>query len=877
MAQSGLFDDDFYRDSHALPAWGQEAPALHYLLVGGPRGYDPHPLFFGEHYLAAQPDARAWRAPLLHFLLYGRRYGASGLAMFDAAAYRLANSGRELAARRPYEDLLRRPWREELDKPLLQVPLLHRWSRGHGVPSQAKALDRTLADASGDHAALEARALGDGEAIVRQMAATLPGPAALLGAWLTRAPEVLESTWPVATAKANARAEGAPRNRVVALLEAELERFLAGDQRLRFPAVERPRVTVLLVLFNQAALTLGCLRALLAQADPPPYELVVVDNASSDQTAALLDRLDGVTVLRQSRNLHYLAGVNSALESLHGEQLLLLNNDAFIAPDALRRASDLLRLDQSIGAVGGRLLFADGRLQEAGNFLLQDGCTKGYGHGWPGNVPQVLFQRDVDYVSGALLLVRGEFFRQRGGFSSAYRGAYFEDVDLCEAIWRSGQRVVYDPRVVALHLESASSPDMTDAIKLMQANQAVFVRKYPDRLAASLPAKDPGVWRLRHRGGTSRRRVLFLDDRIPLARYGSGFPRARAMLEALVRQGNAVTLVPASYHGERWEEVWEELPAGVELLPHLPGTQVWSRLIEALREDDAVIISRPHNLALHCPVLRLARERGWPARVIFDAEAIYARREILQATVQGRPLPPREARRRVWVEGQLAQNADVVLTVSEQEARDLRRCGGRPTLVLPHSILPAPGAAGFAERRGLLFVGATHELDTPNGDALRWLAERIWPRMAAWLAPQGLSVVGQLPPSLRALLERQGLQCLGSQASLAPIYDSARIFVAPTRFAAGVPLKILEAAAAGLPVVASRLLGEQLGWRDGREILLADVEDPAAFAAACQRLYKDSALWNRLRAGALERLRQDCDPAHCAAILEQAMTLPLKG
>jgi glycosyltransferase involved in cell wall biosynthesis len=109
---------------------------------------------------------------------------------------------------------------------------------------------------------------------------------------------------------------------------------------------------------------------------------------------------------------------------------------------------------------------------------------------------------------------------------------------------------------------------------------------------------------------------------------------------------------------------------------------------------------------------------------------------------------------------------------------------------------------------------------------------------------------------------------------LAPVYGSARIFVAPTRFAAGVPLKILEAAAAGLPVVASHLLGRQLGWRDGHEILLADPADPAGFARACRRLYQDAALWQRIRDNALARVARDCDRTRFREALERALRRP---
>ena len=100
-----------------------------------------------------------------------------------------------------------------------------------------------------------------------------------------------------------------------------------------------------------------------------------------------------------------------------------------------------------------------------------------------------------------------------------------------------------------------------------------------------------------------------------------------------------------------------------------------------------------------------------------------------------------------------------------------------------------------------------------------------------------------------------------------------RIFVAPTRFAAGIPLKLCEAAAQGIPIVATRLLAEQLGWTDGIELLAAD--SAQGFADQCKRLYRDGELWERLRVGTLERIKSDYSlrrfSENLARILEETL------
>ena len=112
-------------------------------------------------------------------------------------------------------------------------------------------------------------------------------------------------------------------------------------------------------------------------------------------------------------------------------------------------------------------------------------------------------------------------------------------------------------------------------------------------------------------------------------------------------------------------------------------------------------------------------------------------------------------------------------------------------------------------------------------------------------------------PSVSGLND-SSLTMLGQVKDLSPVYNTSRVFIAPIRFAAGIPLKIHEAAAHGVPVVFTPLLAEQLGWRDEEDLLVAG--DTGGFAAQCARLYQDEALWTRLRMNALDRVRDDCDP-----------------
>jgi glycosyltransferase involved in cell wall biosynthesis len=220
--------------------------------------------------------------------------------------------------------------------------------------------------------------------------------------------------------------------------------------------------------------------------------------------------------------------------------------------------------------------------------------------------------------------------------------------------------------------------------------------------------------------------------------------------------------------------------------------------------------------------------------------------------------------------------ARVVLAVSTAEAAHFRGAGCSDVRVLGNSLVAAPAAAGFAARSGFLFVGRLEEADSPNADSIHWFVLEIMPRLDQLIgADYGFDVVGRCAAALRDALQSERVRFHGRVMDTAPFYACARAFVAPNRYAAGIPHKVHEAAASGLPVVATRLLAGQLGWTDAAELLEADTADE--FAGACSRLYLEPALslWAGLREGALAQVARDCDPLVFSAVLADALDDPL--
>lgn len=659
--------------------------------------------------------------------------------------------------------------------------------------------------------------------------------------------------FPAASPEA-AAAPALDKETVRAQAEAELEAFLRTPLRLRLPQSDRPRVSVLLVLFNQAGLTHGCLQSLAAEHDVE-FETLIVDNASSDRTSALLDRVEGATLIRNADNEGFLLAVNRAAQAARGDYLLLLNNDAVLLPGSLRAAVDRLDHTPDAGAVGGPILLWDGRLQEAGSIIWNDGSCLGYGRGDDPEAPAYGFVRDVDYCSGAFLMVRRDVFEALGGLDTDYVPAYYEETDLCVRLWERGQRVVYDPAVRIRHFEFASAGKRSDkAIELQTRNRAKFLAKHPDFLGRQ-PAPSAGaILAARQRLAPGEQRILFIDDRVPRRDLGSGFPRARDFLLALVDQGHFVTHYPLQFPHE---SARDGLPETVEIM-HGRGIDGFEDFFrERQGYYDTIVVSRPHNMVAFNRIATEHREWLGSASIVYDAEALFSLRDIARAELEGKRLSPAKCEQMIEDELRISRTADRVVAVSEAEAVQYRNHGHTRVHVLGHVHSVHRDVPGFDARNGYLFVGAVHNAESPNGDSLVWFLREIWPLLRAQGADR-LDVVGlcESDEVQRLAAASQGVTLHGRVAAVEPFYDRSRVFIVPTRFAAGIPHKAHEAAAHGVPMVVTSLIARQLGWHDGAETEVADRADD--FAARCHALHEDSQRWQARQSAAFAAIERDC-------------------
>ena len=597
---------------------------------------------------------------------------------------------------------------------------------------------------------------------------------------------------------------------------------LHGRRPLDFTPAGVPVLSVIMVLHNQFALTMRSLASLRSNF-AGAIELILVDSGSTDETRHVARYVRGARLTRLDVNVGFVRACNAGLQGATAPLALFLNTDVDLAAGAIEAAVARMA-DETGGAGGAKIVRAHGRLQEAGSIVWRDGATEGYLRDASPLAPEANFVRDVDFCSGAFLMVRASALARLDGFDDDYAPAYFEDADLCLRIAGLGLRVVYDPSVVVQHLEYGSADGHVDTQSRMLEKRAVFAAKHP--ALRDRPEMSDAARIFARRAGPRRTRVLMIEDSIPLRGLGSGFVRSNDILRAMASLGAEVTVFPANPNAFDLAAVYADLPDTVEAMHDRSVDGLASFLAARRGFYDVVWVARTHNLDKAAEALGAwAAEHAVRPRIVLDTEAVAATRSAVRASLRGEPFGLIAELVREFANVDLC---DAVVAVNEADAATLRGMGLGGVTVLGHARALDLTPRGWADRSGLLFVGSIHAMDSPNYESLVWFVDEVLPLIEAELGWQTrLTVVGYLAVgvTLDRFADHPRVTLRGAVVDARPAYDSHRVFVAPTRWAGGVPYKVHEAASFGIPVVATELIRAQRGWDDG--LLSAGADDPA--------------------------------------------------
>jgi GT2 family glycosyltransferase/glycosyltransferase involved in cell wall biosynthesis len=616
---------------------------------------------------------------------------------------------------------------------------------------------------------------------------------------------------------------------------------------IEFPVHQEVEISIIIPVFNQFRFTQACLASLQEHQGAERFEVIVVDDCSTDDTAEAVPRMPGIIYLRNQANSGFITSCNRGAETARGEYLVFLNNDTLVRTGWLTALIDTFTEEPRAGIVGSKLLYPDGRLQEAGGIIWRDASGWNFGKSDDPEKPEYNYLREVDYCSAAALMVPKALFQSLGGFDSRYAPAYYEDTDLAFKIRRAGYQVLYQPLSEVVHYEGATGGiDLASGTKKHQEiNRSTFSETWAAELGTR-PATGDLAFLQRPQAG--RKNVLVIDHHVPKADQDSGSLRIFQILKLLHQLGHRVTFIPDNlanippYTGELQKR-------GIEVVHYPYIKTVRDYLISHGSSFDAVVLSRCDFARKHIADVRLHAPQS---RVIFDTVDLHYLREDSEARLTRDPEMRRKAKEKQQVEHELIEQADETWVVSPVEQQLLREKWPRKSVQLVSNIVDVPGSkTPFALRRDYLFIGGFQH--RPNTDAILFFVQKIYPLVSEHLRDAKFYIIGGNPPPEIVASATERIIVAGLQRDVRPFFDSVRLSVAPLRFGAGVKGKINQSMAFGVPVVATSLAVEGMELNDHQDILLAN--EPEDFARALIQLYESEKLWTRLSDNGISKTR----------------------
>lgn len=585
---------------------------------------------------------------------------------------------------------------------------------------------------------------------------------------------------------------------------------------LTFAPSTEPFVSVAVLAGRDWRYANRCLHALLRAESECALEILVFHDAAIERE---MQMHAGVQTVLLPNGTAFTVILKEAAARARGRYLFVLDAHAVVSSGALGALASTLDRDPKTAMACSMLRSPGGRLREAGRTILRDGSIQPYGFNGAPKDSRFDFLRDVESVSPQAFMIRTNLLRTAP--DASFTSADYVTAALCAEMRALGLRCVNQP-LSAVVVEGGTS-------EIVSPREA-------ELLAGKLRSEELHI---AFEAGS----LLVVDEHVPFEDRDAGSRRLSALLR--LARTNGWSVVFGSLDKRGYQPYWEQLKqSGIEV--KFGFTQ---KTLEDLSAGGVrfgcVWLSRPQVATAYLDVVRSTQPQ---AKIVYDTVDLHHLRLARQARVELRESGAGEMELR---ELEAARRSDVVVVTGEVERRLLQQNGISNVAVVGLSEVASGSIPSSKDRAGILFIG--NYAHAPNVDAARWLAIEIMPHVWRRLPGAKLTLAGTDPTSAVKKLANARIQVTGFIKDLNPLLRSHRVFAAPLRFGAGIKGKILQAMAAGIPIVTTAIGAEGI-LEDPDEMMIA--EDAAAFAAALVELYLDDGRWNTYSNGALLGVRR---------------------
>lgn len=614
---------------------------------------------------------------------------------------------------------------------------------------------------------------------------------------------------------------------------------------LTFPTVAKPKVSVVIPVHNKFHVTYHCLLSLLVAPNQASFEVILVDDGSKDESTTVPELIKGVQYLRNEEAQGFIRACNRGAEAARGEYIVMLNNDTEVTSGWIDELLWTFDHFLGVGMAGAKLLYPNGTLQEAGGIVWNTGNPWNYGRQANPHEPRYNYARQVDYLSGACVMLPLKLWNEIGGFSETYVPAYFEDTDLGFQVRDRGYKTVYAPFSQVVHFEGISNGTaVTSGTKRYQEiNRPKFKQRW---INACRNNGKEGVDLELNKDRNVDLRALVIDAETPMPDQNAGSYAAIQEMRMLQALGFKCTFAPTNmaWMG-RYTENLQRM--GVECL-YAPFAGSINEVITARgAEFDLVYITRYYVAQDY---IDLIRQHAPQAKIVLCNADLHFLRELRTALANqssetlAKSIATRDAELATMRKVNLVLSyTDVEKAVIESHNLDSTKVAKCPWVTEVVANVP-----GFAARQDVAFLGGYNH--HPNAEAVEWFVQKVVPLMREALPGVKFRVYGSnVPKSLLDLAAKNDDVIIdGWVADVAEVYNTCRVFVAPLQSGAGIKGKVVGALAHGVPCVLSPLAAEGIAVGDGVDAYVTS--KPDAWATAIARIYQDEKAWTAMSAQA---------------------------
>ena len=603
-------------------------------------------------------------------------------------------------------------------------------------------------------------------------------------------------------------------------------------------------VSIIIPVHNKFEYTYYCLASLIFSATKCSYEVILVDDCSTDSTTEIREIVKNIKVIENKENLGFLRSCNKAAKQAKGKYILLLNNDTEVCNGFLDEMLGTFASNPNAGAVGAKLLNPDGSLQEAGGIVWDNGQPWNLGRNQNSYSPEWNYVRNSDYLSGAVLLVSNTAWKKVNGLSEEFAPCYFEDTDLAFKLRANGYTTLYNPHAEVIHFEGVShGKDVNSGMKAQQLiNAPKFSSKWFKEFAHNGRMSEENIWRNKDR--EIRYRCLVIDYATPEPDKNAGAYAAVQEMQLLQANGFKLTFIPEN-HAHFGKYTTDLQKIGIECI-HAPFyISIEEFLKKRGKEFDMVYITRYSVAESYIDLIRKYTD----AKVLLNIADLHFLRELRSYLAQNKtdlaePLATRDR------ELSVLNKVDAILSYSESEHAAITS-----HILTSKNIFKCPWVAPiqkhqnkFKQRSGIAFLGGYNHL--PNVEAVDFLVQKIMPALKIKNPDIKLYIYGSNPPDSFKKYSSENVEVVGYVENLESVFEEHRIFVAPLLSGAGIKGKVIDSISRGVPSILSPIAIEATGLVDGISTLVAESENE--WVTAIMRLHSDETLWNKLSENSLE-------------------------